>query len=224
MHLLVQHTFLKSQVLAIGWHASQPVCATREVWILTGVNVPQGISFEAGKWLVDYCDLGSSKNQEKILKYWHLQHVRNHLDLPDATAEPAQAAAADNAADDAARLHKLMPHVTDVCNSIAATLLQSMSACDILEAPSQPLRICQEVVSLFQTSSSQALQTWANQAPANLSTFLASLSLQGYACTSPLAAVSYANYRRATEYDSTYHEDQLKQVMTCSQCRSGLRT
>ena len=166
---------------------------------------------------MDYCELGLPKQEEKILKYWHLQYVRSHLDLPDATVDPAQAAAADSASDDAARLQKLMTHVTDVCNNLVDSLLQSMSTCDILQASCQPLRICQEVVSLFQSSSSHALQSWANQAPANLSTLLGSLSLHSHACTSPIAAVARALFR-GTDYNETYHVDKLRQVTSCRLC------
>ena len=163
------------------------------------------------------------KHEEKILKYWHLQYVRSHLDLPDATTEPTQAAAADSAFDDAARLQKLMLHVTDVCSTITDTILQSMSTCDIFQAPCQTLQIRQEVVSLFQTRSSHALQAWANQAPANFSTLMGSLGLQGHACTSPTAAVSYAVHCRLPYWNEVYKEDELRRVISCRLCRSALQ-
>ena len=151
------------------------------------------------------------------MKNWHLQYVqKSHLDLPDATADPALAAAGDSASDDAARLQKLIPHVTDVCHNLVDPLLQSMLTCDILQASCQPLQICQEVVSLFQSSSSRALQSWANQTPANfsISTLLGSLSLQSHAYTSPIVAVSRALFT-GTKYSETYHVDRLRQVISC---------
>ena len=83
----------------------------------------QGLEFEAGSWPIEYCDLRQTKQQEKLEKYWHLPIVRSRLKLPDARSAPTEAAAADNAADGSARLHKLMPHIAHLCTGIVNALL-----------------------------------------------------------------------------------------------------